>query len=130
MAVVFIGLSLPGVQAIPGELAAGRRLILVVLLFPLAGLWLAWLGWRNWRNLRVYGRALLFPDPLPGQAGGDVGGRITLARRLSGDGWLVTLQCLRGRITSGRRLRLAEGIAGRPVAEALRDNLVTLLRLR
>lgn len=32
-------------------------------------------------------------------------------------------------VDGSRRLRLAEGIAGRPVAEALRDSLVTLLRL-
>ncbi|MBD3641641.1 MAG: hypothetical protein HUJ18_11665 [Marinobacter sp.] len=31
--------------------------------------------------------------------------------------------------TAGKTLRLAEGIAGRPVAEALKDNLIKLLRL-
>jgi len=31
--------------------------------------------------------------------------------------------------TGGQRLRIAEGIAGREVAAALRDNLITLLRL-
>jgi len=103
MAFMFFALSLPGVLAIPDELAQNNHLILlVVLLFPLVALGLAYLGWKTRRNLRYYGPAPLFLDPAPGQIGGDIGGRITLSRQLSGDDMRVTLQCLRVRISGGK----------------------------
>lgn len=110
MALMFLGLSLPGVLAIPSELRQDNWPILAVLLFPLVGGWLAWLGWRSWRNWTFYGPAPLVLDPAPGQAGGDVGGRITLARRLAGGDGSLTLQCLRVRISGGKNTRRHESL--------------------
>jgi len=102
MAITFLGLSLPGVLAIPDELEKNNWPILVVLMFPLAGLWLGWMSWKSWRSWKFFGPAPLYPDPAPGQIGGDVGGRITLSRSLSDRGWKVTLQCLKVRTSRGR----------------------------
>ena len=106
MALMFLGLSLPGVLAVPSELDKHNWAILLVLMFPLAGIWLGWMAWKSWRSWTFFGPAPLHPNPAPGQIGGDVGGRITLARSLPGEGWSVTLQCLKVRIErDGRRGR-------------------------
>lgn len=99
MAAVFLGVSLPGLKAIPDEAGNGNWMILLVLLFPLAGLWLAYMAWKTWRNWRYYGPAPLYLNPEPGQIGGDIGGLITLNRRLDKEHWSVTLQCVRIRIS-------------------------------
>lgn len=105
MAIMFIGVSLPGVLAVPEELSRENWLILLVLLFPLAGLWLAYMAWKTWHNWRHYGPAPLQLDPSPGQIGGDIGGYITLARRLEKQDWSITLQCLKIRITGSGKNR-------------------------
>lgn len=110
MAFMFLGISLPGVLAIPDELGKDNWPILAVLLFPLAGFWLAYMAWKNLRNWRHYGPAPLALDPSPGQIGGDVAGRITLARRLGQADWLVTLQCLRVRISRGKNSSRSESV--------------------
>ncbi|MCG7200193.1 DUF3592 domain-containing protein [Marinobacter pelagius] len=110
MAFMFIGISLPAVLAIPDELGKDNWPILAVLLFPMAGLWLAYMAWKNLRNWRYYGPAPLALDPSPGQIGGDVAGRINLVRRLGQADWLVTLQCLRIRISRGKNSSRSESV--------------------
>ena len=102
MAFMFFALSLPGVVAIPDELAQNNYPILLVLLFPLVALGLGYMAWKTRRNWRYYGPAPLLLDPAPGQIGGDIGGRITLSRQLGGGDMRVTLQCLRVRISGGK----------------------------
>lgn len=110
MAFMFLGISLPGVLAIPDELGKDNWPILVVLLFPLVGLWLAYMAWKNLRNWRYYGPAPVALDPFPGQIGGDIAGQISLARRLGQANWLVTLQCLKVRISRGKNSRRSESV--------------------
>ncbi len=102
MAFMFFALSLPGVVAIPDELAQNNYPILLVLLFPLVALGLGYMSWKTRRNWRYYGPAPLLLDPAPGQVGGDIGGRITLSRPLDRSDLRVTLQCLRVRISGGK----------------------------
>ncbi|MFO7527336.1 MAG: DUF3592 domain-containing protein [Marinobacter sp.] len=110
MAFMFLGISLPAVLAIPDELDKENWPILVTLLFPLAGLWLAYIAWKNWRNWRYYGPTPLVLDPAPGQIGGDVAGSITLHRGLGRADWLVTLQCLKVRISRGKNSSRSESL--------------------
>lgn len=93
MAFAFLVLPSPIVVSVPRELEKGNWEFGLVLMFPLAGLWMGYVAWKTWRNWRFYGPAPLSLDPAPGQIGGDIGGRVTLARR-PGDGeWLGTLKC-------------------------------------
>ncbi|MEQ5834121.1 DUF3592 domain-containing protein [Marinobacter sp. NFXS9] len=110
MAFMFLAISLPGVLAVPDELADDNWLILMVLIFPLAGLWLARVAWESRRNWRYYGPMPLRPDPVPGQVGGDIGGRIRLSRPEIDAPWQVTLQCVRVRIRSGKDSSRSERI--------------------
>ncbi|TBW59616.1 DUF3592 domain-containing protein [Marinobacter halodurans] len=110
MAFMFLAISLPGVLAVPDEFADGNWLVLLVLLFPLAGLWLARLAWVSRRNWRYYGPMPLRPDPAPGQVGGDVGGQIRLSRPEIDAPWQVTLQCVRVSIRSGKNSSRSERI--------------------
>lgn len=105
MALMFIGISSPVLLAIPEEIARDNWLILVALLFPVAGLWLAFMAWKTWRNWHYYGASPLQLDPVPGQIGGDIGGHITLGRRLDKSNWSVTLQCLKIRISGSGKNR-------------------------
>ncbi|BES72274.1 hypothetical protein RE428_32920 [Marinobacter nanhaiticus D15-8W] len=110
MAIMFLGMSLPGVLAIPKEVDQDNWLVLLVLVFPLAGLWLARMAWTTRRNWRYYGPVPLVLDPSPGQVGGDIGGRIRLSRPDVDVPWQVTLQCVRVRTSSGKNSRRSESI--------------------
>lgn len=112
MTAMFALLPLPGLLAIPKELARDNYPILLVLLFPLAALWLgymlvkAYLGWRR------FGMVELWLDPHPGQVGGPVAGTITFQGRLSSqDRVQAQLLCKHVRITgSGKNRRRSETI--------------------
>ncbi|TNE96246.1 MAG: DUF3592 domain-containing protein [Gammaproteobacteria bacterium] len=110
MAFMFIGISVPVLLAIPEELNDGNWPILAVLLFPLVGLWLARMAWVSRRNWRYYGPTPLQLDPAPGQVGGDIAGRIRLSRQTTDGNWLITLQCVRVRISKGKNSSRRESV--------------------
>lgn len=99
---LFILISLPALLAAQDEWAKGNKAVLLVLIFPVVGLWVIGRGVRQLRNWRFYGPAPVVLDPHPGQIGADVGGRIQVARRWQQqDSYRITLQCLHSYV-SGR----------------------------
>lgn len=132
MAFMFLGISLPAVLAIPDELGKENWPILVALLFPLAGFWLAYMAWKNWRNSRYYGPAPLALDPAPGQIGGDIAGQITLRGGLGLADWLATLQCLKVRISRGKNRSRSESLLWQAdqVPEVSREAAGSVVRFR
>lgn len=111
MAFMFIGISLPPTLAIPSEIGKGNWPILVALVFPLAGSWMAYMAWNARRNWTFYGPMPLQLSPSPGQVGGDIAGHIALSKWLGDQGWKVTLQCVRVRISGGKNSSRSESIA-------------------
>ncbi|MEH6563941.1 MAG: DUF3592 domain-containing protein [Halopseudomonas sp.] len=71
---------LPLLFALPPAVAEGNQLILIWLLLPLIGVGCFWAGLRAERRYNRIGATRLFPDPLPGYAGGQVGGHFLLAQ--------------------------------------------------
>ncbi len=76
--VVFIGLSLPGVLAIPDELSDGNNAILVILLFPLVGISALAFFVYSLMAWHKFGATELVLDPIPGSIGGDFGGSVDI----------------------------------------------------
>ena len=104
--VAFIGISLPGVLAVPEEIGRGNYAILMVLLFPLVGLGALTVfvyGLAGWFK---FGKTELVLDPVPGSIGGDFGGsvdtRITWHPALKMD---ITLSCQRLKTTGSGKNR-------------------------
>ena len=83
MTLMFTLIPLPGVLAIPEELARGNPLILVVLLFPLVALWLGYMSLKGYLGWRRFGVVEVRLDPHPGQVGGAVAGTIQFGSRLA-----------------------------------------------
>lgn len=110
MAFMFIGISLSPVLAIVDEIRKGNWLILVVLLFPLAGIWLAYMAWKSRRDWKFYGSLPLTLTPFPGQLGGDVAGQIDLPNWYGECAWQVTLQCVRIVTAGGKNSSTRESI--------------------
>jgi len=70
-------------------------LLLLILLFPLVGVFLIWQAIKGSILYFRYGQSLLRLDPNPGQAGGQVGGDIELSKPLPLDAQCeVRLECL------------------------------------
>src|ERR1043166_5760874 len=88
--------SVPGLIAMPRELAKGNRLILLVLVLPLVGLWiLALAGHRAWRR-RKYGTARFVGASLPIPFGRELAGMIVVDRPvIPTAAGRVTLDCWR-----------------------------------
>jgi hypothetical protein len=83
MTAMFTLIPLPGVLAIPEEMAKGNLAILVVLLFPLAALWLGYMTVKGYLGWKRFGVVEVRLDPHPGQVGGAVAGTIKLEGRLA-----------------------------------------------
>lgn len=110
MAFVFTALSLPGVIAIPSEIASGNLAILAVLIFPVAGLGLGFAAYKALQNWRYYGRTPLLMNPCPAQNNGQIGGEITITHRGLEANWSVTLQCIRKVQGSGKNSSSRESV--------------------
>ncbi len=98
---VFLGSSVPVAWLVlPRELAAGNQAVLLILLFPLVGLWLAYRAVLRTLEWRRFGRLYLDLDPFPGSLGGDAGGAVELPIVYRGNGRFdVTLSCVRSHIS-------------------------------
>ncbi|MBD3618374.1 MAG: DUF3592 domain-containing protein [Gammaproteobacteria bacterium] len=83
MTAMFTLIPLPGVLAIPEEIGKGNLAILVVLLFPLAALWLGYMTVKGYLGWKRFGVVEVRLDPHPGQVGGAVAGTIKLEGRLA-----------------------------------------------
>lgn len=105
---IFLGLSLPGVWAIPAEIKRGNPAILLVLLFTLVGLGFLAGAVRRFAELVRFGKIEFKLDPFPGSWGGVVGGTLVMPKGawVTGDVSL-SLRCLRRREreSSGQRHR-------------------------
>ncbi len=93
--------SVPLLMLMPAEVAKGKHAILFVLMVPLIGLGFLYHGFKTVKNLRLFGPALLKADPLPGCAGGQVGGSFDVSADSSNQVLMVHLECVK--ITRGRK---------------------------
>lgn len=101
MAIAFIGLSLPAVLAIPKEWDKDNKLILIALVFPVAGFGLGIAATRSVIRMRKFGRSELELHTLPGVLGGTFSGSVEIPSKVNAeDGFKVRLLCVR-RTTSG-----------------------------
>jgi hypothetical protein len=99
-AVLCFVISAPAVDAIPRELARHNNLVLLVLLFPLAGLALFGQAVRAAARWRVVRGSAFEMDSVPGQVGGTLAGKITLPAGLRPTGnFTLGLRCV-NRVTS------------------------------
>ncbi len=99
-AVLSFAVSAPGVYVIPQELAKHNDLILLVLLFPLAGLVMLAQAARAAARWRVVRGSALEMDSVPGQIGGTLAGKIILPAQLRPTGeFTLGLRCV-NRVTS------------------------------
>ena len=64
--------------ALSDELSKDNYAVLLVLIFPLAGGLLLWQGYNKLIRWQKIGKTPFFPEPFPGNAGGQVGGYFTL----------------------------------------------------
>ena len=120
---IFILISSPAWLAIPDELGKGKHGILAVLIFPLIGCGLALAGWFSFRAYKRIGPTPLFPDPLPGYAGGQVGGYFELAGRSPVSRLRSRLQCVHVYSTgSGKSRRTVRDIQWQEERLAIQEN--------
>lgn len=99
-AVLSFAVSAPVVYAIPQELAKHNNLILMVLLFPLAGIVMLGQAARAAARWRVVRGSAFEMDSVPGQVGGALAGKIILPAELRPTGeFTLGLRCV-NRVTS------------------------------
>jgi len=94
-------IAAPVVYQIPREMARGNNLVLLILLFPLAGLSLLVQAVRAAARLRLVRGAAFQMDSVPGRIGGTLAGKIVLPQSLRPTGgFTLGLRCV-NRVTSG-----------------------------
>lgn len=76
--VMFTGISIPGVLAIPDELSKHNYAVLAVLLFPLVGVSALGIFVYSVIAWRKFGSTEVILDPVPGSIGGDFGGYVDI----------------------------------------------------
>ncbi|GAB2927238.1 hypothetical protein [Rheinheimera gaetbuli] len=81
-------------MAITDELPKANYAVLLVLVFPLAGVLLLWQGRSKLKQWQKIGKTPFFADPFPGNAGGQVGGYFTLQHGRFDHMPQATLSCL------------------------------------
>ncbi len=123
-AVFWNAISFPVASVVPRELAQENYIVLIALLFPVAGLVLIYQALRRSLEWRRFGRVLLTMDPFPGAIGGHVGGQIQVRnldyRRASeAETLTMTLECVYSYVSgSGKNRSRRESVKwaerGRP----------------
>ena len=104
--------SLPATLAIPEQWAEGNKLILIALMFPLAGMYLLYWAIKSTLSWRRFGQLRLSLDPHPGCLGGQVGGTLNVPiGHNPQQRFPVNLQCVRSYVTgSGKNRRRHESV--------------------
>lgn len=92
--IVVLLISIPIGFAIPQELSQGNMASLIALIFPLIGLLLVFGGWKMRQKFLFFGPTPLTPSPHIGQIGGQLGGRIDIAKPWQKRKLKVTLNCI------------------------------------
>ncbi len=77
-AVFWNAISLPALFVLKDQIKSENYAVLIVLLFPLIGVYLIFLALRKTREWRRFGIVELIMDPFPGAIGGQVGGGLSL----------------------------------------------------
>lgn len=82
-ALIWNAITVPStIIALPEIQREENYLALLILLFPLVGLYLIYMAVKTWLEYRRYGKTPLVMDPFPGSIGGQVGGTIDMRSRL------------------------------------------------
>lgn len=106
IAIIWNLTSLPASLAIPDEWAEGNKLILIALMFPLAGMYLLLWAIKSTRSWRRFGQLRLALDPYPGNLGGQVGGTLEVPIAYnSQQRFPVSLQCVHSYETGSGKSR-------------------------
>ncbi len=99
-------ISLPATLAVPDEWAGGNKLILIALIFPLAGIYLLYWAINSTLSWRRFGQLRLQLDPYPGSIGGHVGGTLNIPIAYNPQQrFPVNLQCVRRYVTGSGKNR-------------------------
>ncbi|WP_053094213.1 DUF3592 domain-containing protein [Cellvibrio sp. pealriver] len=99
-------ISLPATLAVPDEWAGGNKLILIALIFPLAGIYLLYWAINSTLSWRRFGQLRLQLDPYPGSIGGQVGGTLNIPIAYNAQQrFPVNLQCVRRYVTGSGKSR-------------------------
>lgn len=88
-------MSLSVLTTVPKELAKGNTPILFAGLFPLMGLLFLYHSFKAMKRRKMFGETLLMADPLPGCAGGQVGGAFDVTAETGQLPLKVRLECTR-----------------------------------
>ncbi len=110
MGLVFFGLSLPALTALPKELERGNYALLVVLLFTIIGLVLMFLAAKAFLQVLRYETLIFRPDPMPGSWRGWVSGAIVIPKGARVIGAIdLELACIHKTVSgSGKNRRVSE----------------------
>lgn len=96
-------MSTPVLSTVSKELAKGNTAILFVGLFPLMGILFLYHALKAMKRRKMFGETLLMADPLPGCAGGQVGGVFEVRADIGEKPLKVRLEC--SRISRGKNSR-------------------------
>ena len=87
-------MSAPVLLAIPEEIQKGDYSILIALLFPIVGLAMIFGSWKMRQKFLFFGRTPLSLSPSIGQIGGQIGGRIDIAKPWEKRALNISLSCI------------------------------------
>lgn len=88
-------MSAPVLATVPRELAKGNTPILFAALFPVMGFLFLYHALQAMKRRKIFGKTLLMADPLPGCAGGQVGGAFDVRASTGEKPLKVRLECTR-----------------------------------
>ncbi|WP_430459670.1 DUF3592 domain-containing protein [Thalassolituus sp. LLYu03] len=118
---LLVGVSISAL-ALSDELPKGNLAVLLVLIFPLAGIGMMVQGYRRLKVWKTIGATPFFPDPLPGCAGGQVGGSFTVSSGTFRDLPRGELRCLHVYTTrSGKESRTERDVIWSEKLRAIRQ---------
>jgi hypothetical protein len=104
-------ISIPAAMQVPGELASGNPVVLVVLIFPLIGVGLAVWAVRAWLSVKRFGVSTLVLQKTPVALGGRLVGTIRVEAAVPVENeFRVTLACIEHHQTSRRNRESSERI--------------------
>lgn len=91
---IFFIMSAPVLTVIPEEIQKGDYSILIALLFPIVGLGMIFSSWKMRQKFLYFGHTPLTLSPPTGQIGGQVGGRIDIAKPWEERVLTISLTCV------------------------------------